>query len=88
MLLYVFEVKVSSVNVEELELEGCVSLKSRCSISSLEVEHDIEFLSSIDISQESDEVLEEGDTVLTLSSLEMVVDILVVLDSNLLSKAL
>jgi hypothetical protein len=86
--LDVSEVEVLGVNVKEFELEGFVSLFGGGSISSLEVEHHIEFLGSVDISQEADEVFKERDDTRTLSSPEMVVNSGVVLNSDLLSQAL
>lgn len=88
VLFDVFDVTILHLNVKEFEPEGSVGIFGRGSFSSVEVEHHIEFLGSVDVPQEADEGFEERDFSGTIRSLEMVVNSGVVLDRDSLSQGL
>ena len=82
----VLEGAVVGVDVTELELEGFVSIfDGGIVFSAVEVEHHIQLVGVGDVSEESDEVLEELAAIGTETSLEVPVDNHVVLDLNCLS---
>jgi hypothetical protein len=79
----VVEVAVLGVDVTEFELEGSVSIfDGGIVFSAVEVEHHIQLVGVGDVSEESDEVLEEPGAFCTESSLEAPVDFDVVLDCD------
>jgi len=80
------EVELFGLNVVELESEGFVGLFVRGSVSSLEVEHDIEVVGVLDVSQETDEALKELNKVLGARFSEHLVDFLMVSDGDLFGK--
>lgn len=59
MVLNVVDVEVSGVNVVELELERLVGVFSFGAFSSVEVEHDVQLVGFLDVSEEAHEVFEE-----------------------------
>ena len=85
VLFDVGEVELLGLDVVELESEGFVGLFVRGSVSSLEVEHDIEVVGVLDVSQETDEAFKELDKVLGAGGSEHLVNFLMVVDRDLLS---
>jgi len=86
--LNVFHLEFSGVNVVELELERLVGGFISGTFSSVEVEHNVQLIGALDVSEESDEVFEEVINVFSTVGLEIVVDFLMVADGDVSGKTL